>query len=136
MCGFVKARTAGEGHVRIATLIALAALAGCAATDPPPPTDIRAVNTGTFPTFAAVPAAANEQLPAAEASRTIMSLEDEAAASARVPRPMGVEARIAEAERAGARAQANAPRPSNLLQRLRLLGDTHAKETLRRIEGS
>ena len=124
------------GHVRFATFIALIGLTGCAATDLPPPSDPRAVNTGAFPTFAAVPAAANVQLPAAEADRAIMALEDEAVAVNAEPRPMGVEARIAQAEVAGARAQANAPRPMSFLERLRRLGETHDEETLRRIENS
>lgn len=110
------------------------ALGACAPVDTTTLSDPRAVNTGAFPTFAARPAAANRQLPAGEADRTIMSLEDEAAAADATPRPMGVEERIARAERAGADAQANAPRPMSLLQRLRRLGDTHADDTLRRIE--
>ena len=126
------------GHVRFATFLiagtGIAALAGCAVVDPSHPTDARAVNTGAFPTFAAVPAAANAQLPDAEAERAVMSLEDEAAMVAAVPRPMGVEARIAQAERAGAAAQANAPIPLDERLRLRRLGETHAERTLRRIK--
>ena len=133
------------------------ALAGCATDELPLPNDPRARNTGTFPTFAAVPAAAAPQLPQAQVNSTVMRLEDAEAAAlgrpvltadavddldatgafvAAEPRPMMVEERIARLDEAGRRARQGVATSADERARLARLGRTHGEETLRRIEAS
>ena len=124
--------------MRLATfpLVACALLtaAGCTTLDVLAPTHPDAVNTGRFPSLAQQPVAAARQLPQAEADAAAASLQGEAAAAIAQPRPTGVDARIANARAAGAAAQAGAPRAVDRTDELRRLGETHAEETLRRIE--
>ena len=109
-------------------------LAACATDDATLPSDARAVNTGVFPTFTVVPAAANRQLPQGEVDRTVRRLEGAEAAALAEPQPMMVEERIAQLDAAGRRARAGAPVPADQRARLAQLGRTHSADTIARIE--
>ena len=92
--------------------LALALLAaGCAREPAFVPTSTGAVNTGEFPRFEAVPAAATRQLPEGEAAATVARLKAQGAATA-----------------------ARTPRPLSDVARLRRVRATHEAETIARIE--
>ena len=100
-------------YARSLLFIGLTVVAGCATDTRPIPVDARAVNTGTFPSFAPRPVAASRQLVDTEADARIGRLERKAATASVVGRP--------------------GPDQTNRLRRIR---ETHEAETLARISGS
>ena len=151
----------GVGSLRALAPLVLAlcaALGACARDDLVLPSDPRARDTGTFPTFAATPAAAAPQLPQAQVNRAVMGLEDAQEAALGTPRPDMVAARAADLGRSGAlarsqpaptmvedrirrldaagrRARADAGVPSDDRAALERLARRHERETIARIEG-
>ena len=122
--------------MRFTALPLIALLGGCTTADLLVPTDPRAIRTGEFPTFAPSPSAANVQLPQDEVDRATASLVDDAAAATAAPRPSGVAGRIGSIAAAGQRARDEAAPPDPAVDDLLRLRESHATDTLRRIEGN
>ena len=99
------------GTLRISFIIVTLLASGCTSGELITPTDPRARDTGTFPTFSANPGGATQQFPTT-----------------------GVDGEIAALAADGAAASSSARPPSDNSAELRRVGDTHAAETIRRIE--
>ena len=117
---------------RIAGLFAAFAITACTTDNSTLPNDVRARNTGEFPVFAPVPAAATTQLTEAEKLAKIADLVRAGdRAAARAGMPMSDADRIALL---GDRAVVEAMRGMSEVERLRFLRRVHEQRTIDRIE--